>query len=221
MDFHLRVHQRLLATNELCITGQRKFDTTGLPVHFILTGDKWTKNYCESKRSKWVYYLVSERKLGFFVKVKEDQNFNRRNILNILRIKIFIWRTDWRKRQFSFGHYLYRAKVPGDDIRWFSVERKPLKLEFLPHTYEKDEMILLNDTKKTDFSFFRKKSFKANTNEKGHLRWPGWDALERCVVIYYSLLTFLATGPLSLSSTSKLTRWPSARLLNPTSLIDE
>jgi len=41
---------------------------------------------------------VSERKLGFFVKVKEDQNFNRRrhevsalgvNICNILRIKIF------------------------------------------------------------------------------------------------------------------------------------
>lgn len=35
-------------------------------------------------------YLVSERKLGFFVKVKEDQNFNRRNTLRILRIKIFI-----------------------------------------------------------------------------------------------------------------------------------
>ena len=35
-------------------------------------------------------YFVSERKLGFFVKVKEDQNFNSRNILNILRIKIFI-----------------------------------------------------------------------------------------------------------------------------------
>jgi len=35
-------------------------------------------------------YLVSERKLGFFVKVKEDQNFNRRNTLSILRIKIFI-----------------------------------------------------------------------------------------------------------------------------------
>jgi len=33
---------------------------------------------------------VSERKLGFFVKVKEDQNFNRRNTLSILRIKIFI-----------------------------------------------------------------------------------------------------------------------------------
>ena len=35
-------------------------------------------------------YLVSERKLGFFVKVKKDQNFNRRNTLSILRIKIFI-----------------------------------------------------------------------------------------------------------------------------------
>ena len=32
---------------------------------------------------------MCERKLGFFVKVKEDQNFNRRNICNILRIKIF------------------------------------------------------------------------------------------------------------------------------------
>jgi hypothetical protein len=38
----------------------------------------------------FINYLVSERKLGFFVKVKEDQNFNRRNIINILRIKIFI-----------------------------------------------------------------------------------------------------------------------------------
>ena len=37
-----------------------------------------------------IAYLVSERKLGFFVKVKEDQNFNRRNTLSILRIKIFI-----------------------------------------------------------------------------------------------------------------------------------
>jgi hypothetical protein len=35
-------------------------------------------------------YLVSERKLGFFVKVKEDQNFNRRSILDISRIKILI-----------------------------------------------------------------------------------------------------------------------------------
>ncbi len=34
--------------------------------------------------------LVPERKLEFFVKVKEDQNFNRRNILHIFRIKIFI-----------------------------------------------------------------------------------------------------------------------------------
>ena len=35
-------------------------------------------------------YLVSERKLGFFVKVKEDQNFNHRNTFGISRIKIFI-----------------------------------------------------------------------------------------------------------------------------------
>jgi len=47
---------------------------------------------------------VSERKLGFFVKVKKDQNFNHRNTFGISRIKIFIWRRDWRKRQFSFGH---------------------------------------------------------------------------------------------------------------------
>ena len=37
-----------------------------------------------------ISYLVPERKLGFFVKIKEDQNFNRRNTLSILRIKIFI-----------------------------------------------------------------------------------------------------------------------------------
>ena len=36
--------------------------------------------------------------------IKEDQNFNRRNIFNILRAKIFIWLRDWRKRQFSFEH---------------------------------------------------------------------------------------------------------------------
>jgi hypothetical protein len=35
-------------------------------------------------------WVVSERKLGFFVKIKEDQNFNRRNTFGILRIKIFI-----------------------------------------------------------------------------------------------------------------------------------
>jgi len=30
---------------------------------------------------------VPERKLGFFVKVKEDQNFNRRDTLSILGLK--------------------------------------------------------------------------------------------------------------------------------------
>ena len=35
------------------------------------------------------YYLVCERKPGFFVKVKEDQNFNRRNTWSISRIKIY------------------------------------------------------------------------------------------------------------------------------------
>ena len=32
--------------------------------------------------------IVSERKLGFFVQIKEDENFNRRNTLSISRIKI-------------------------------------------------------------------------------------------------------------------------------------
>jgi len=31
-------------------------------------------------------YLVSERKLGFFVQIKEGKNFNRRNTLSISRI---------------------------------------------------------------------------------------------------------------------------------------
>ena len=34
------------------------------------------------------YYLVPERKLGFFVKIKEDENFNHRNTGSISRIKI-------------------------------------------------------------------------------------------------------------------------------------
>ncbi len=38
--------------------------------------------------SKGTFYLVSERKLGFFVQIKEDENFNRRNTLSISRIKI-------------------------------------------------------------------------------------------------------------------------------------
>jgi len=33
-------------------------------------------------------YLVPERKLGFFVKIKEDENFNHRHTLSISRIKI-------------------------------------------------------------------------------------------------------------------------------------
>ena len=35
-----------------------------------------------------VHYLVPERKPGFFVKVKDGDNFNRRNTRCILRIKI-------------------------------------------------------------------------------------------------------------------------------------
>jgi len=34
------------------------------------------------------FYLVPERKPGFFVKVKDGDNFNRRNTRRILRIKI-------------------------------------------------------------------------------------------------------------------------------------
>ena len=33
-------------------------------------------------------YLMPERKLGFFVKIKEDENFNHRNTGSISRIKI-------------------------------------------------------------------------------------------------------------------------------------
>ena len=33
-------------------------------------------------------YLVPERKLGFLVQIKEDENFNHRNTLSISRIKI-------------------------------------------------------------------------------------------------------------------------------------
>jgi len=51
---------------------------------------------------------VAERKPGFFVKVKDGENFNRRNTWRILRIKIWTGRRDWRKRRFSFSHYLSR-----------------------------------------------------------------------------------------------------------------
>jgi len=37
---------------------------------------------------RYFFSLVSERKLEIFSKVKEDEDFNRKNILNILRIKI-------------------------------------------------------------------------------------------------------------------------------------
>ena len=58
-------------------------------------------------------YLVPERKLGFFVKIKEDENFNHSNTDSISRIKIWVWRRYWRKRQFSFRHYLPRTPIPG------------------------------------------------------------------------------------------------------------
>ena len=44
----------------------------------------WIRN----EKIKYVIDLVPERKLGFFVKIKEDENFNRRHTLSISRIKI-------------------------------------------------------------------------------------------------------------------------------------
>jgi len=49
---------------------------------------------------------VPERKRGFFVKIKEDENFNRSHTGSISRIKIWAWHRYWRKGQFSFRHYL-------------------------------------------------------------------------------------------------------------------
>jgi len=43
-------------------------------------------------------YIVPERKSGFSVKVKDIENFNRRNIWRILRIKVD-----------GFGSRLYRS----------------------------------------------------------------------------------------------------------------
>jgi len=37
---------------------------------------------------RFVNLIVSERKLGFFVQIKEGENLNRRNTLSISRIKI-------------------------------------------------------------------------------------------------------------------------------------
>jgi len=47
---------------------------------------------------------VPERKPGFFVKIKEGENFNRRHTRSILRIKIWAWHRYRRKRRFSFSH---------------------------------------------------------------------------------------------------------------------
>jgi len=49
---------------------------------------------------------VPKRKLGFFVKIKEGENFNHSNTVGISRIKIWAWRRYWRKGPFSFRHYL-------------------------------------------------------------------------------------------------------------------
>jgi len=42
----------------------------------------------ETARFSFIHYLVAERKPGFFVKVKDGENFNRRNTWRISRIKI-------------------------------------------------------------------------------------------------------------------------------------
>jgi hypothetical protein len=45
-------------------------------------------NKNEGESSDFFEYLVSERKLRFFVKIKEGENFNHRNTGSISRIKI-------------------------------------------------------------------------------------------------------------------------------------
>ena len=56
-------------------------------------------------------YLVPERKWEFFVKFKENHNFNHRHTWVFARIKILNWRRNWQKRPFSFGHYLLYAFI--------------------------------------------------------------------------------------------------------------
>ena len=41
---------------------------------------------------------MSERKLGFFVQIKEGENFNRRNTLSISRIRIVSLTQIWAKK---------------------------------------------------------------------------------------------------------------------------
>jgi len=49
---------------------------------------------------------MSERKPGFFVQIKEDENFNRRKTLSISRLKTWVWRRYGWKRQFYLRYYL-------------------------------------------------------------------------------------------------------------------
>ena len=53
-----------------------------------LKDKKQNKDQTEASRSCNINYLVPERKLGFFVQIKEGENFNHRNTLSISRIKI-------------------------------------------------------------------------------------------------------------------------------------
>jgi len=54
------------------------------PVSLECFRDLLLNQQCIIKHS----YLVSERKLGFFVQIKEGDDFSRRNTLSISRIKI-------------------------------------------------------------------------------------------------------------------------------------
>ncbi len=73
-------------------------------------------------------YIVSERKLGFFVQIKSKIPHSERgktkiltaplkysgtgiHTLSISRIKIWVWRRYGRKRQFSFRHYLANGRL--------------------------------------------------------------------------------------------------------------
>ena len=67
---------------------------------------------------------MSERNLGFFVKVKEDQNFNRRYILNILRIK-FISDAEIGEKDSFRSDTKYRLKwYEGSDGKNYFLENR-------------------------------------------------------------------------------------------------
>ena len=67
------------ATTCVGVDSQIALDSDGNP-HIV--------HYDSTNQALRHSYLVSERKLGFFVQIKEDEDFNRRNTLSISRIKI-------------------------------------------------------------------------------------------------------------------------------------